>query len=56
MAAAFQLDELHMERVFSAGIFGLLPIALLDGFSARWDSWVMLALQFGAAIGTLLLS
>ncbi|MCP1419835.1 hypothetical protein J3D47_004078 [Pseudomonas laurylsulfativorans] len=45
-----------MERVFSAGIFGLLPIALLDGFSARWDSWVMLALQFGAAIGTLLLN
>ena len=45
-----------MERVFSAGIFGLLSIALLDGFSARQASWVMLALQFGAAIGTLLLS
>ncbi|MNO01080.1 hypothetical protein D3C81_2211300 [compost metagenome] len=56
MAAAFQLDELHRERVFSAGIFGLLPIALLDCYSARWASWVMLALQFGAAIGTLLLS
>jgi len=34
MAAAFQLDKLHMGWVFSAGIFGLLPGAFLGGLLA----------------------
>jgi AAHS family 3-hydroxyphenylpropionic acid transporter len=34
MAAAFQLDKLHMGWVFSAGTFSLLPGAFLDGLLA----------------------
>lgn len=34
MAAAFQLDKLHMGWVFSAGIFGLLPGAFFGGLLA----------------------
>jgi MFS transporter, AAHS family, 3-hydroxyphenylpropionic acid transporter len=32
MAAAFELDKLHMSWVFSAGIFGLLPGAFVGGW------------------------
>ena len=34
MAAAFELDKLHMSWVFSAGIFGLLPGAFAGGWLA----------------------
>jgi AAHS family 3-hydroxyphenylpropionic acid transporter len=34
MAAAFELDKLHMSWVFSAGIFGLLPGAFVGGWLA----------------------
>ncbi len=34
MAAAFELDKLHMGWVFSAGIFGLLPGAFAGGWLA----------------------
>lgn len=34
MAAAFELDKLHMSWVFSAGIFGLLPGAFAGGWMA----------------------
>lgn len=34
IAAAFELDKLHMGWVFSAGIFGLLPGAFLGGLLA----------------------
>lgn len=34
MAAAFELDKLHMSWVFSAGIFGLLPGAFAGGWVA----------------------
>ena len=34
MAAAFELDKLHMRWVFSAGIFGLLPGAFAGGWLA----------------------
>ena len=33
MAAAFELDKLHMSWVFSAGIFGLLPGAFAGGLA-----------------------
>ncbi|HGW5843888.1 TPA: MFS transporter [Klebsiella pneumoniae] len=69
MAQAFALDKMQMGWIFSAGILGLLPGALVvymlinwlpmllvgQGFRASQAAGVMFSLQIGAACGTLLL-